>query len=69
MLGISEKLIFSNLRLGSTPTQNFKLYLTNLQTILKTNIGIKRCRIKFPFISAISHPPTQWLAHAKSKKI
>ena len=42
-----------------------KYILTNLHTILKTHIGIKKCTIKFFFISAISHPPTQWPKIAK----
>ena len=68
MLGISEKLIFSNLRNALRPRKTSKYILTNLHTILKTHIGIKMCAIKFSFISAISHLPTQSPAYAKSKK-
>ena len=68
MGGMSEKLIFSNLRTGKRLRENFKLYLTNLHTNLKTHIIIKMCRIKFSFISAKSHPPTPTSAHAKYKK-
>ena len=59
MLGISEKLIISNLRNALRPRKTSKYILTNLHTILKTHIGIKKCRIKFSFIFTISHQPTQ----------
>ena len=55
MVGISGILIFSNLRNAQRPRKTTKYILTNLHTILKTHIGIKKCRIKFSFISAI-HP-------------
>ena len=68
MVGISGILIFSNLRNAQRPRKTTKYILTNLHTILKTHIGIKMCAIKFSFISAISHLPTQSPAYAKSKK-
>ena len=51
------------------PRKTSNNILTNFHTILKTQISIKSCEINFSFISAISHPPTQWSAHAKSKKL
>jgi len=59
MVGISGKLIFSNLRNALHPRKASEYILTNLHTILKTHIGIKKCRIKFSFIFTISHQPTQ----------
>ena len=67
MFGISKKYIFSDLRNALRLRKTSKYILTNLHTILKTHIGIKRCRIKFSVISAISHSPTLYLAYAKSK--
>ena len=67
MVGISGILIFSNLRNAQRPRKTKNYILTNLHTILKTHIDIKRCKIKFCLISAMSHSSTLSLAYAKSK--
>ena len=63
-----ENMIFARLRARLHPRKTSKNYWAVLHTVLKTLIDIRMCRIKFYFISAISHPPTQWPAHAKLKK-
>ena len=58
-----KKLIFSNLRLRWTPTQNLKLYFDQLTHYFENPHRYQKVQNK------ISHSLTQWPAHAKSKKI